>query len=139
MPHLVLKTHVDAITQAVQFAEEAAREACFPEETSDRLVLSVGEAVANAIEHGNALEEERTVTVSWRIEGDGIWFGIQDEGAGIAHESIENATLPEDILQTGGRGLYIIRELSDAFVVSEDGTTLTLLFRPRMLEADSSS
>ncbi|MDX1438685.1 MAG: ATP-binding protein [Rubricoccaceae bacterium] len=131
---LVLYSVADAITRAVQFAEKVAEASSFPEEVGDRMVLSIGEAVANSIRHGNNSDSEKKITLTWSPEPGGGWLGVEDEGAGISEEQIRRAVLPEDAYQTGGRGLFIIRELSDGFRVEDGGNRLLLWFEPRTSE-----
>lgn len=133
--HLVLRSETQSIAKAVRFAEDAANEAGFPEETGDRMVLSVGEAVANSIEHGNSTNKDLEICLSWVTEGKGGWLGIEDEGPGITEDDVHSAQLPGDLLQTGGRGLYIIRKLSDGFKVEKGGRLLLLRFTPRDVQA----
>ena len=128
---LVLPSKPEAVTRAVRFAESVAAEAGFPEELADRLLLVVGEAVANSIEHGNGSEQSRNVTLEWLKQGRGGWLAVEDEGPGISLERLKNAHLPENMFQTGGRGLYIIRELADDVKVEAEGRRLMLWFRPR--------
>jgi len=114
---------------AVRFAEEVGREAGLPTEAVDRLVLAAGEAVTNAIRHGNRLDPVRQVELVWRSDENGDWLEVSDEGPGIALDRILRAELPADASETSGRGLFLIRVLSDA--VDVEGARLRMRFEPR--------
>ena len=128
---LVLPSTPEAVPEAVRFAEAAAREAGFPDEVSDRMLLAVGEAVANAVQHGNGNDSTRLVKLEWLNDGEGGWLSVEDQGSGLTRDGLQNATLPTDALQTGGRGLFIIKELTDDVRLESDGRRLMLWFSPR--------
>lgn len=126
---MLLNSEPTAAERAVHFAESVGREADLPSATVDRLVLAMGEAITNAIHHGNGSEPQRYIEVSWTGDGAGGWLEVADEGPGLDVNVILAATLPQDPTQTNGRGLYLIRTLADA-VETEDGK-LRLWFVPR--------
>ena len=76
-----------------------------------KLILS--EAVTNAMLHGNGGEPDKTVEVCWYIKGESVVLEIIDQGNGFPPEKLKNASLPEDPLATGGRGLFLIRDFCD--------------------------
>ncbi len=128
---LVLPSTPEAVPKAVRFAEAAASQAAFPDEVADRMLLAVGEAVANAVEHGNDAEVTRNVKLEWQEEGSGGWLSVEDEGPGLTVERMQNAALPKNAFQTGGRGLFIIKELADDVRLEAEGRRLMLWFAPR--------
>jgi len=95
------------------------------------MLLAVGEAVANAVEHGNDAEATREVTLEWRKEESGGWLSVEDEGPGLTPDRLQNAALPQDAFQTGGRGLFIIKDLTDDVRLEAEGRRLMLWFAPR--------
>ena len=131
---LVLPSTPEAVPEAVRFAEAAATEAAFPDEVTDRMLLAVGEAVANSIEHGNGANPDRHITLGWQKEDGGGWLSVEDEGPGLTLGRLKNARLPENALQAGGRGLFIIKELTDDIRLEAEGRRLMLWFAPRREE-----
>jgi serine/threonine-protein kinase RsbW len=114
---------------AVRFAEALVREAALPPPTGDRLVLAMGEAITNAIRHGNALDPSRHVELVWSGDGSGVWVHVEDEGEGVDPVRLARAALPADPTQTNGRGLFLIRTLADR--VEVEGACLRMWFTPR--------
>jgi hypothetical protein len=49
----------------------------------------------------------------WDGDGEDGTLAIEDEGDGLSLRRVQEAELPADPYQTGGRGLYLIRMLAD--------------------------
>jgi len=75
--------------------------------------LSFTEAVTNAIRHGCGSDAELQVQIEWWREEDEFCLAVSDPGSGISDDALKNPMLPEDPTAEGGRGLYVIGELSD--------------------------
>lgn len=71
--------------------------------------LILGEILANTVEHAPGLVE---VDVDWT--GEKPIVTIRDTGPGMRATP---ATLPSDVLSEGGRGLYLITELSEGATI----------------------
>ena len=88
-------------------------------------LIALGEALANAIEHGLA---ETPVEIEIRIGPDRIVATVQDGGVGFAADVIADASLPEDSSERG-RGVPIMRRCCDIFAVKTEpgkGTAVVL-------------
>lgn len=114
----------DAPAQASAWAEARLLEAGAPSELVDRAALAVGEAVDNAVTHGRP-----PVRLSLHREIEGWTFTLSEGGPGPNPASLRHAELPADASATRGRGLYLLRTLTDG-VEGERGR-LVLRFRPR--------
>lgn len=110
---------------AAEFVEALLRAEGWSETDTTRVVLATSEAAANAVEHASGDE----LTVCCRVVDAVAVVSVVDGGPGPDPSALERATLPSDPLATSGRGLHILRQLSDAASV-EDGK-LELRFRPR--------
>lgn len=79
-----------------------------------QFLTALGEAVANAIEHGKV---DRPIEVEVHIDGDRILGIVRDEGVGFASDPRAIAVdLPPGDSERG-RGLPIMRRCSDIFAV----------------------
>ncbi len=88
------------------------RQAGAAAEDISRWELVLAEAVANAILHGSGKDAKREIEVAWSA-GDGqISLEVADQGAGLEPGQLA-AGLPQDPLQTSGRGLYLIQQSCD--------------------------
>lgn len=117
----------DAAADASDFILEAAEELALSEAVTQSLLLVVGEAVANAVGHGNGYDPGREVVVECEADEAEVRLCVEDEGPGIPMERLEHAALPDDFMQTSGRGLFIMKSLADRIWV-EDGRRLCMAF-----------
>jgi anti-sigma regulatory factor (Ser/Thr protein kinase) len=125
MPTRVLPSNADAVPHALAFIESAAAEAGLDTALADRLLLAAGEAVDNAVVHGNRGRNAATVRVTLRFEPAAVEFTVEDEGDGLTAAQFAQAILPADEA-TGGRGLYLLRTLANEVVA--EGPTVRLRF-----------
>jgi len=75
--------------------------------------LSFEEGLANAIKHGNLLDESKLVRVTCRIDASRLRIQIQDQGAGFEPDAVPDPTQEEFIERPTGRGLLLIRAYMD--------------------------
>ena len=93
------------------------------------ILISLTEAVTNAIKHGNGSDEKKTVQVSLQKLGKNkIAFQISDEGSGFDYESVPDPTLPENLLKIGGRGVFLMHQLCDNVLFHDNGSTVEIQF-----------
>ena len=76
------------------------------------------EAVNNAIIHGNKADIRKYVNIKCKEKTQKIIIRISDEGSGFDPGNVKDPTLPENLEECGGRGVFIMRELSDKIVFS---------------------
>lgn len=131
--HLELPSETESIARAVHRAEETVWSLAWGKDDAHRVGVVISEAVANAVEHGNNNDPDKLVKVSAEGSHEAVWFTIEDEGTGIRKTWVEHADLPEDELAESGRGLYLIRELSESYAIDQEGRRLNVLFKPRGL------
>ena len=125
MLEIDLPARFESVAVACEAVERFSEDAGWHAADVTRVVLAVGEAVGNAVEHGRG-----TVTLSAGFDDAGtLRVSIADEGPGPKHGSLDAATLPAPDA-TEGRGLYILAELTDHVAVDAGGV-LCLTFAPR--------
>lgn len=98
-----------------------------PVELSGEVLLATGEAAANANRHGKRVEGRSEIRVQCSLASTTVTVTIADDGPGFDPARIESADLP-DRFASGGRGLYLMRELMDDVEVesSPSGTSITM-------------
>ncbi len=92
------------------------------------ILISLTEAVTNAIIHGNDNDASKRVFVKLKKKKDKIAFQISDEGRGFNFDGLPDPTAPENLLKLGGRGVFLMKQLSDDVVFSENGSTVEIQF-----------
>lgn len=127
---LSLPSVPESVSTAVDAAEAAVRNAGMSDEVLGRVSLAVAEAVANAIEHGNAGVASREVLLEIEAHSGRLSVRVCDGGEGVEGKRLGSAQLPDDPLLTHGRGLYLIRVLTDACDVVDGCVHLRFHERP---------
>ena len=92
------------------------------------IMIAVTEAVNNAIRHGNESQKSKNVSLTLYINENTICFKIQDEGKGFDYDNLPDPTSPENIEKPGGRGIFLMKHLSDEVTFTEGGKVVELEF-----------
>ena len=80
-----------------------------------KISLCVIEAVNNAILYGNKLDSSKYV--KFLVYGEGFDYSY-----------IPDPTLPDNIEKDAGRGLYLMKTLSDDLIFEDGGSKVTMVF-----------
>jgi serine/threonine-protein kinase RsbW len=84
--------------------------------------MALGEALANAIVHGNREDPRKLVYVVCRCTTDGeVSFMVQDEGRGFDIAAVLDPTTPENCMLPHGRGIYLMKTLMDEVCFEQGG------------------
>jgi serine/threonine-protein kinase RsbW len=92
------------------------------------IMIAVTEAVNNAIRHGNKSESTKNVTLILTLENGLIKFKVEDEGIGFDFHNLPDPTSPENLEKPGGRGIFLMKHLSDEVNFKESGRVVELSF-----------
>jgi serine/threonine-protein kinase RsbW len=91
--------------------------------------VGVAEALANAMIYGNGGDPDKRVRVEVELSRDEVALQVSDEGKGFDPAQVPDPTLPENLDGTGGRGIFLIRELMDEVRYNEPGNCVRLVLR----------
>ncbi|MDB5313528.1 MAG: rsbW [Gemmataceae bacterium] len=89
--------------------EEALQSSAYGERDIFAIKLAVEEALVNAIKHGNQMDPDKQVHVSYQITAERFDVRITDEGPGFNPEDVPDPTEDDNIERPCGRGLLLIR------------------------------
>lgn len=105
------------------FVAGVAKECGFDDNVVYDIKVAVGEAIANAVEHGSPLGEANHVKVTCQCDGDDLVVKISDEG--IFKRALP---IPEGAVSYRGHGILLMLALMDKVSIdeSEHGTTVSL-------------
>lgn len=109
--------------------EELRTEHNIHEDAFGNILVSVTEAVNNAIQHGNEYNPAKKVTVTYEVEGDNLIFTVQDEGHGFDFYNLPDPTAPENLEKPTGRGVFLMKHLSDQVIFSDNGRCVEMYFK----------
>ena len=111
---LELPTDLGLIDKAITYLAGRLRDYGYE---GSRLTLNfrvgVSEALANAMIYGNHRDPAKRVRVEVDLAPEQVAVVVRDEGHGFDPLSVDDPTLPENLERTGGRGIFLIRELMD--------------------------
>ena len=92
------------------------------------IMIAVTESVNNAIIHGNDSNSKKNVHLKLALEDSQIKFIIEDEGEGFDFHNLPDPTLPENLSKTGGRGIFLMKNLCDEVSFKKEGRVAELSF-----------
>ncbi len=125
---LEFNSDIENINLVEKFVEDIAMELSIKDDLYGNVLVSVTEAVNNAIIHGNQLDDNKFISLECDINPNILCFRIKDEGKGFDYEHIPDPTLPENIEKPNGRGVFLIKHLSDELNFSDNGSLLEIKF-----------
>ena len=114
--------------RAENFVDKIAEDLNIGDEMYGNISVCIVEAVSNAIQHGNESDVTKIVTLEYIYENKVLEFVVKDEGEGFIMESVPDPTLPENIENFKGRGIFLITHLSDKVEFNNNGSKVTLKF-----------
>jgi serine/threonine-protein kinase RsbW len=126
---LVLASTFEELDRAIDMIEAFVEQHGLDDDVLERLRLVGSEAVTNAIKHGNALDASKKVTLTLGLENEFVEMRVSDEGPGFVIAEIPDPLANENLLATGGRGVYFIFEFSDEVIFEDGGSVLCARFK----------
>jgi serine/threonine-protein kinase RsbW len=119
---------VENIRMIESFIDNAKERFHLDDDIYGNIMIAVTEAVNNAIKHGNASDKTKNVHLSLSLDESMIRFVVKDEGEGFDFQNLPDPTAPENIEKPGGRGIFLMKHLSDEVDFKEEGRIVELSF-----------
>lgn len=110
---LQFSSELDNIRYSEKIMDILLSKLTISEEIYGNILLSLSEAINNAIVHGNKFDTEKSVVVTYKYDGTYLIFEIIDEGEGFDPNTIKDPTDVKNLENLYGRGVFIIISLSD--------------------------
>ena len=111
---ITIPADINRINPVVDGVMEVAKQMQSAQGRELEIELAVREALANAIIHGCKSDATKNIQCSVACDHGGeILLVIRDPGGNLNRSAVADPTKGENILATGGRGLYLIDELMD--------------------------
>ena len=117
------------VSMVESFIENMGKKIEIEEAVYGNVLVSVTEAVNNAIVHGNKEDKTKKVKLELKKNKKSVRFVVEDEGFGFDHKNIPDPTNPTNIDKIKGRGVFLIKSLSDKAKFKDGGRTVEMLFK----------
>ena len=92
---------------------EVASDLPYAQKSIDELGTAVIEACTNAMEHGNRLQDNHPIHVTFEFSENVVVVTVVDDGPGF---DFSHWKPPTDLMRERGRGILIMREFTDELV-----------------------
>jgi serine/threonine-protein kinase RsbW len=119
---------IENIRMIESFIDNAKERFHLDDDLYGNIMIAVTEAVNNAIKHGNSGNSSKNVFLRLTLNDNLLKFVIKDEGSGFDHNNLPDPTAPENLEKPGGRGIFLMKHLSDQVEFTENGKTVELSF-----------
>lgn len=115
------------VDQAVGRIMQIVRRLPCASATCEEIELALSEALANAIVHGNREDPAKKVDICAACEGDDrLLLIVTDEGKGFDPTSVADPTAVTNLMETHGRGVFLISHLMDEVEFRMNGRQIVL-------------
>jgi len=115
----VIENAIDEITGAIGVNQD----------NYGKILVAALEAVNNAIVHGNKSSTQKLVDVEIEFDENQIKITVTDEGEGFDPKKIPDPTMPENIEELSGRGVFLMTKLADSIAFNAKGNSVTMCFK----------
>jgi serine/threonine-protein kinase RsbW len=126
---LELQSNSDSLTVVEKMIDEVRNKYQVNEDMYGNMLVAITEAVTNAINHGNHADPTKKVSVSVSYNHHSIVFTVADEGHGFDYYHLPDPTSPENLEKECGRGIFLMKHLSDQLIFSENGRVVEMYFK----------
>lgn len=127
-----IKIEIPSITDNIRlvesFIDNVKQEYNLDDDIYGNVMIAVTESVNNAIIHGNKSDKSKNVTLSLELKEGQVVFKVKDEGEGFNYQGLPDPTAPENIDKPNGRGVFLMKNLSDEVNFKDEGRTVELAF-----------
>ncbi len=126
---ITINSSVENLTFVEKEIESIFDDFNFSEEHFGNVLIAVTEAVNNAVRYGNKEDVTKVINLNFTSLKDRLVVTIKDQGDGFDYESLPDPTDPNNLEKLEGRGIFLMKHLSDSISFSEKGSKVELVFK----------
>lgn len=128
--NLSLESRPENISSIERFVEEICDYYNINDTYFGNILIALTEAFQNALIHGNKNDPSKIINVVFESKPKGLSFTVTDEGAGFDPDTVPDPLdLDVDVELEKGRGVFLMRSLSDKLIVTDEGRSIEMFFR----------
>lgn len=118
---LVIRSEISELRTVENFVKEIFKEYDLAQKEFNKVFLCISEAVINSIKHGNKNNRDKDVFIEIKCRNNYLEILIKDEGDGFNPDSVGDPTTKLNIKKESGRGIHIIKSLTDEMEFNKAG------------------
>jgi serine/threonine-protein kinase RsbW len=125
---MTLQSNPKQIRKVEPFLKKINHTAHLDEIQMHKLMISLTEAVNNAIIHGNKSDTQKKVRVRCELSPGWLALFVSDEGKGFVPDKVRNPLHRQNLMRENGRGVFLMRTLMDKveFEIGSSGAQVSL-------------
>lgn len=127
-----IKIEIPSIDENIRiiesFIDNAKEKFNLEDDIYGNIMIAVTESVNNAIKHGNHRDKTKNVSISLTLNENILKFRVEDQGIGFDYNSLPDPTSPENLSKPSGRGIFLMKHLSDEVSFYDNGRIVELCF-----------
>ena len=128
MHSIEIGSDLNNIPKVESLIDQVCEDMSLSEDFYGNILIAVTEAVNNAITHGNKNEVSKVVKVDVTQQNGGVIFSVADQGEGFDFENLPDPTAPENLEKPDGRGIFLMKNLSDDVSFDSNGSKVSITF-----------
>lgn len=125
---LLIDEDIKGVSEIESIVKSLVQQFNISEDIHGNILISVTEAVNNAIIHGNKNDQSKCVRLKIIQNSSKLAFSVSDEGLGFDHTKLPDPSEPENLLKLNGRGVFLIHQLCDDVSYQDHGRTVEMCF-----------
>ena len=123
-----ISSKIENLREVERIIDEISAEYELGTEVYGNILIASLEAVNNAISHGNKLDPDKDVEINIKIQKGLLTIITKDKGTGFDYNNVPDPTAPENIESVNGRGIFLMKQLSDGLTFHEEGRVSEMIF-----------
>lgn len=128
MHSIEIGSDLNNIPKVESLIDQVCEELSLNEDYYGNILIAVTEAVNNAIIHGNKNQEFKRVKVDVLKNDESLIFSVMDQGSGFDFQNLPDPTAPENLEKPDGRGIFLMKNLSDGVEYELNGSKVSITF-----------
>ena len=125
---LNIASKIESLREVEMLVDEVSEECSMSSAVYGNVLIATLEAANNAILHGNKLNEQKDVNIAFKWTPVKLELEVSDQGKGFNFNEIPDPTAPGNVEKVNGRGVFLMKRLSDEISFKENGSKVFLTF-----------
>ena len=126
---ITINSSVENLTYVEKEIETIFDDFSFKQDHFGNVLIAVTEAVNNAVHYGNQEDVTKVVNINFTSQKNKLVVTIKDQGDGFDYEALPDPTDPENLEKLQGRGIFLMKHLSDSISFSDNGSKVEMIFK----------